>query len=361
VLKTDEVQTVFFQVCIEAAVEAACYGSWDKKYEGSISHKPRLNGRPIEALARLMVVLVRMAGCDFKQTNKTTVMANLPVRVQLASKVLHTIVEVMRRDSALLTFRCESGQEKETLNCPPSTRDGAGEVGLALNQRAYYKLFLCLISDLLAPDQLFETIRPQLLTALANALHCLQPKILPGFTFAWLELLSQRQLLTALLRSQKESSLFHMLLLDILEFTAPYLVAVQLNEPLRLLYREVMRLLLVLLHEFPDFLCINYLSLCDILPPSCVQMRNVILSAYPINVRLPNPFLPTLKADWLPELSQSPLISTSATLEILPDYLREKITGYMENKDVGLYTLILKVIKINERNRPPTWKTFRNI
>jgi hypothetical protein len=62
VLKTDEVQTVFFQVCIEAAVEAACYGSWDKKYEGSISHKPRLNGRPIEALARLMVVLVRMAG-----------------------------------------------------------------------------------------------------------------------------------------------------------------------------------------------------------------------------------------------------------------------------------------------------------
>jgi CCR4-NOT transcription complex subunit 1 len=105
-----------------------------------------------------------------------------------------------------------------------------------------------------APDQLFETIRPQLLTALANALHCLQPKILPGFTFAWLELLSQRQLLTALLRSQKvfisyfslksfslpilkESSLFHMLLLDILEFTAPYLAAVQLNEPLRLLYR----------------------------------------------------------------------------------------------------------------------------
>ncbi len=30
-------------------------------------------------------------------------------------------------------------------------------------------------------------------------------------------------------------------------------------------------------------------------PPSCMQMRNVILSAFPRNMRLPDPFTPNLK------------------------------------------------------------------
>jgi CCR4-NOT transcription complex subunit 1 len=30
-------------------------------------------------------------------------------------------------------------------------------------------------------------------------------------------------------------------------------------------------------------------------PPSCIQMRNLILSAFPRNMRLPDPFTPNLK------------------------------------------------------------------
>ena len=67
-----------------------------------------------------------------------------------------------------------------------------------------------------------------------------------------------------------------------------------------------LRVLLVLLHDFPEFLCEYHFQLCDVIPPSCIQMRNLILSAFPRNMRLPDPFTPNLKVDLLPEINQSP-------------------------------------------------------
>ena len=56
-----------------------------------------------------------------------------------------------------------------------------------------------------------------------------------------------------------------------------------------------LRVLLVLLHDFPEFLCDYHFSFCDVIPPNCIQMRNLILSAFPRNMRLPDPFTPNLK------------------------------------------------------------------
>merc|ERR1711865_268239 len=79
----------------------------------------------------------------------------------------------------------------------------------------------------------------------------------------------------------------------------------------------LMQRLLVLLHDFPEFLCDYHFAFCDVIPPSCIQMRNLILSAFPRNMRLPDPFTPNLKVDLLPEISQPPRIlsSYSAALE----------------------------------------------
>lgn len=54
-------------------------------------------------------------------------------------------------------------------------------------------------------------------------------------------------------------------------------------------------MLLVLLHDFPEFLCDYHFTFCDVIPPSCIQMRNIILSAFPRNMRLPDPSTPNLK------------------------------------------------------------------
>ena len=56
-----------------------------------------------------------------------------------------------------------------------------------------------------------------------------------------------------------------------------------------------LRVLLVLLHDLPEFLCEFHFELVSHVPTSCVQMRNLILSAFPRTMRLPDPFTPNLK------------------------------------------------------------------
>lgn len=68
-----------------------------------------------------------------------------------------------------------------------------------------------------------------------------------------------------------------------------------LVESVRLLYQGMLRTLLVLLHDFPEFLSDYHLSFCDVIPPSCIQLRNLVLAAFPRSMRLPDPFTPNLK------------------------------------------------------------------
>lgn len=68
-----------------------------------------------------------------------------------------------------------------------------------------------------------------------------------------------------------------------------------LLESVRLLYQGMLRTLLVLLHDFPEFLSDYHLSFCDVIPPSCIQLRNLVLAAFPRSMRLPDPFTPNLK------------------------------------------------------------------
>lgn len=62
-----------------------------------------------------------------------------------------------------------------------------------------------------------------------------------------------------------------------------------------LLYKGILKMMLVLLHDFPEFLCDYHFSLCDVIPATCIQLRNLILSAFPRNMRLPDPSTPNLK------------------------------------------------------------------
>jgi CCR4-NOT transcription complex subunit 1 len=127
-------------------------------------------------------------------------------------------------------------------------------------------------------------------------------------------------------KGQKGWPLMQRLLVGFFQFLHPYLSAAELSPPVRMLYRGALRILLVLLHDFPEFLCDYHLSFCDVIPPSCIQMRNLVLSAFPRNMRLPDPFTPNLKVDLLPEISQPPRIlsaqrntATLTACSILPD------------------------------------------
>lgn len=71
------------------------------------------------------------------------------------------------------------------------------------------------------------------------------------------------------------------------------------------MFQGTLRVLLVLLHDFPEFLCDYHYGFCDVIPPNCIQLRNLILSAFPRNMRLPDPFTPNLKVQGSPSLVNS--------------------------------------------------------
>lgn len=100
-----------------------------------------------------------------------------------------------------------------------------------------------------------------------------------------------------------------------------------------MLYRGTLRVLLVLLHDFPEFLCDYHYSLCDVIPASCIQLRNLILSAFPRNMRLPDPFTPNLKVDLLPEINQSPNILSDYTSVLKTNNLKQEIDDYLGSRN----------------------------
>ena len=85
----------------------------------------------------------------------------------------------------------------------------------------------------------------------------------------------------------------------------------------------MLRALLVLLHDFPEFLCDYHYAFCDAIPPNCIQMRNLILSAFPRNMRMPDPFTPNLKVDVLPDIGRPPRILTNFANMIQPESFKK--------------------------------------
>jgi CCR4-NOT transcription complex subunit 1 len=180
----------------------------------------------------------------------------------------------------------------------------------AWDQRPWYRLFMNLVIDLNKPEPSLESIRLGVLSVFGATFHVCQPLALPGFSFAWLELISHRHFLPniMLFPGQKAWHIMHQLLVDNLLFLEPYLRRSQLPPPVKSMYEGTLRVILLLLHDFPSFLAGYHLSLCNCIPESCVQLRNIILSANPKGMSPPDPFTPNLKIDLLPEISQSPVV-----------------------------------------------------
>ncbi|KAF9613129.1 hypothetical protein IFM89_005608 [Coptis chinensis] len=76
-------------------------------------------------------------------------------------------------------------------------------------------------------------------------------------------------------------------------------------------------------------------SFCDVIPPSCIQMRNVILSAFPRNMRLPDPSTPNLKIDLLAEISQSPSIFSEVDASLKSKQMKTDIDEYLKTRPQG--------------------------
>jgi CCR4-NOT transcription complex subunit 1 len=59
-------------------------------------------------------------------------------------------------------------------------------------------------------------------------------------------------------------------------------------------------------------------------------MRNLILSAFPRNMRLPDPFTPNLKVDMLAEINHAPRVLTNIASLIQPVTFKKELDSYLK-------------------------------
>jgi len=198
------------------------------------------------------------------------------------------------------------------------------------NSRPYFRIFVGLYHELLPSDA--DDLGPfDVVAILASALISCRPQRVPGFTFSWMELFSHRLVLPRLLRfpERKGWPYFRALFMGILVFMQPYLRHGELGETLRILYKGLLRVMLIILHDFPEFYCEFHVELCNIIPPSCIQMRNLVLSASPSHILLPDPFTPNINVELLPDIKVEPKILTDVGI-LLPEELRASVEEYVK-------------------------------
>ena len=306
------------------------------------SKLPREETRDGFARALVELAVTRCLGSEGKVTEKDGKGVGVG-KGESPTPLSFVAVDALVRLIANLCRRSEDPPEKRpallasalAAAARTATRD-VDERGAAFDSRPYHRLVLGLMVEMHAPDHTLDASNPQVLASFAGALLALQPSRAPGFAHAWLELVSHRCFLPRLLADRERAGwpLLRRLLVAALAFLEPFLRAAALTETVRLLYRGTLRLLLVLLHDFPEFLCDNHLDLCDVIPPSCVQMRNLVLSAFPRAMRLPDPFTPNLKVDLLPEISQSPRVTCGANdaLQTRFPALRAELDQFLETR-----------------------------
>ncbi|XP_013184897.1 CCR4-NOT transcription complex subunit 1 isoform X2 [Amyelois transitella] len=181
--------------------------------------------------------------------------------------------------------------------------------GSNFQQLPYHRLLLVLFLDMNMAEPVLESMNYQVLTAFCHTLRIIRPSNASGFCYAWLELVAHRAFINRVLAvtpQQKGWGMYSTLLIDLFKYLDPFLRNTELAAPVMMLYKGTLKVLLVLLHDFPEFLCDYHYGFCDEIPPNCIQMRNLILSAFPRNMRLPDPFTPNLKVDLLAEISLPP-------------------------------------------------------
>ncbi|KAK4700026.1 CCR4-NOT transcription complex subunit 1, partial [Phenoliferia sp. Uapishka_3] len=297
ILKGEEISSLFFRVCTEVSVDSYI------KHKAAGGTPATGIFQPVDAFAKLIVFMI-------KYHADPTGANNDKAKVHYMTKVLSIVVLVLANSHE--------------------------ELGLHFQQKPFFRFFSSLLSNLHAIESHLGSAYYQILVALSHSVNTLQPLFFPGFTFSWVGLISHRLFMPKLLQMpDKEGWLsFHRQLISLLRFLAPFLRRGELAETTRALYLGTQRIILVLLHDFPGYLSQAAFSLCDAIPTQCIQLHNLILSAFPVTAsfRLPDPLQPGLKIELLPEINKSPQVLTDYTAALSTAELRAPLDKYLQTK-----------------------------
>ncbi|KAI4195486.1 MAG: hypothetical protein LQ346_003411 [Caloplaca aetnensis] len=217
--------------------------------------------------------------------------------------------------------------------------------GEQFNQRVFFRLFSSILCDWNDHARYGFPEDREMVMVFADCFLMLQPRYLPAFTYSWLMLISHRMFMPALLKlpaegvstapssSRKNSATINNIqgwepYANIIEVMFSY-ISDMLRPPMAMsfakdMYRGALRILLILHHDFPEFLADNHYRLCNAIPSHCTQLRNLVLSAYPSSyVDVPDPFMAGLKVDRLEEIRRAPTIKGNTVAPLVDAHVKD--------------------------------------
>ncbi|KAG0669958.1 hypothetical protein C6P45_003122 [Maudiozyma exigua] len=228
----------------------------------------------------------------------------------------------------------------------------------SFNERPYFRLLSNLLSEWSslrghnfaaikqpAARKEFQEFDYKFYTIFASYLHSLQPFAFPGFTFAWISLISHRMFLPTMLRldEKKGWKKLMILLIDLFKFLDTYTKKTTLSDTVLVVYKGTLRVMLGISNDLPDFLIENHFELMNNLPATYFQLKNVILSSIPLKMMVPNPYNPKLSMEDIedcqipPAVYYDPVEALQSLKKPIDNYLRIPSNSLFKTISSGLY------------------------
>ncbi|KAF2687332.1 Not1-domain-containing protein [Lentithecium fluviatile CBS 122367] len=206
--------------------------------------------------------------------------------------------------------------------------------GDAFNQKVFFRLFSTLLFELntAAKADEFAGFKADIYRVVARAFLALQPNYFPRFAFSWLTLISHRIFIPAMLEDGKDERWdeYAKLMEMLLTYTGQLIKPTGETIMAQSFYRGVLRVLLVIHHDYPEFLAENHFRFCNSIPMHCTQLRNLIVSAYPSNIlEMPDPFTAGLKVERLEDSQREPVIRANIDQILRQASVKDVIDGLL--------------------------------
>jgi len=231
--------------------------------------------------------------------------------------------------------------------------------GDRFNQRIFFRLLssvLCEWHDFgrenIVPDR-------EILLAFAGNFLTMGPRYFPGFAYSWFMLVAHRFFMSSLLKlphddvcpsfrlghpyanTLKGWEPFAKIMTEALSYVSKSFQPATLSAWTLDIYRGLLRILLILHHDFPEFLAENHFQLCNAVPPHCTQLHNLILSAYPSSFpELPNPFVIGLKVDRLEETRKAPRIAGDFASPLVSAEVKDIVDASLRSANIPTETIL---------------------
>ena len=274
-LQTPEDVTSFLRLCIDTAVMAFEYNQKEEFRSPHVGNEHAAYFNEIDWLAQLIILLVKSQGESNGSASRS--------KTRYMDSVLSIVTLIMNHHQV--------------------TR------GEKFNQRIFFRLFSSILCGWYESARETPAQHEQMILVFAENFLSMQPRFFPGFVHSWLSLISHRLFLPNILKLPGNSAYdaFARIMEAALSFVSDLMKPNAYYPAAVTIYQALLRLLLLLHHDYPAFLADTHYRLCNAVPTQSTQLLNLLLSACPPkNQSLPNPFVIGLKIDRLAEMQDSP-------------------------------------------------------